>query len=140
MSSSDTKREPFQFRLQTLLLLVAIVALGINAILLTFRCRRLSVQCEEANVRLQVFRREAEESRRIAYELQEDANILKNLMGFPATDTVSRICEQFDLDMNTFAADVPPQDGYYRTLWLRMQQRTAGGQAEHGETKHAGVQ
>jgi len=138
MSLSDAKPRPIQFRLQTLLLLVVIVALGISAILLTVRCRRLSVQYEEANARLEVSRKEAEESRRIAYELQEEANILKNLMGFPLTDTVSHISVQFQRDMDSFAADIPEPERCYRGLWLRTRQSTAGGQVEHGKSAHAG--
>ena len=81
MSVSDAKREPFQFRLQTLLILVLFVALAIGAIQLSYRCRRLSLECEEAEARLTIQREEAKELRRVADQLQGETCTLKNLIG-----------------------------------------------------------
>ena len=122
MSASDAKPEPFQFSLQTLLKIVLFVALAIGAIQLSYRCRRLSLECEEAEARLTIQQEEAKELRRVAHQLQEEACTLKSLMGFPVTMTVNDISQQFDLDMNTFAPDVPEQERYYRALWLRKRQ------------------
>ncbi|HUT89029.1 MAG TPA: hypothetical protein VMY37_06020 [Thermoguttaceae bacterium] len=103
-----------------MLVVVVIVALAITSIRLTYRSRRLSLEYELSQEQLRMQRRQAEEAMQAARQLQDEANTLKLLIGLPATTRIDEVRDQYDRDMETFAADVPLQERDYRRLLHRM--------------------
>ena len=103
-----------------MLVVVLIVALAVTSIQLTYRCRRLSLEYELLQEQLRMQRRIAEETMQAARQAQYETNTLKRLMGLPETTRIDDVRDQYDRDMETFAADMPIQERDYRRLLLRM--------------------
>lgn len=73
-------------------------------------------QYEEATTRANAAEQKATESSTAARTAVEEANTLKRLIGFAATDTVATIEEAAAGDMRTYAGTMPEENRFYRTV------------------------
>jgi len=99
-------RENQGLQIALIIFVMLTIVLGVTTFLF-FR------QFEEADLKAEKDRQEANAQRTAASNIQEENNELKRLMGFPATEKLDAITEKFANDMQTYAANFPEENRFY---------------------------